>query len=380
MQDEVFATVQKYLAGPFRHVGGGNVLTKCPFHKGGQEFKPSFSINLTQGIFHCFTCHVAGGIQYLLHLLGLPRSRIDAELAGIRPILEKNRETYLLEKKNVFKGNNPFKADSILPESILGVYEWAPLKLIQDGFDVGLLRDLEIGFDKNQERIMYPLRDLYGNLAGFSGGAQHPWQQPKYHVYQGRRKVENRWVDGDFGKWFDEEFPEYKCENHDFLWNFHRVYPRILGMSDPNATVFIVEGFKACMWMLQAGYENTVALMGSYISERQQMMLHRLNTNVVLFLDNDKAGREATVWVGEHLWLPMRGRVSVVLYPQEDAGENTQPDDYYPETIHQLVSQRVPHSQFARWMMQQDAVLKTKIERKRRNQNGNQRIPSLSGD
>jgi len=382
MQDEVFATVQKYLAGPFRQLGGGNVLTKCPFHKGGEEAKPSFSINIQTGLFHCFTggCNVAGGIQYLLHLLGLPRDRIDAELAGIRPILEKNRETYLLEKQNVFKNNNPFKADAILPESILGVYEWAPQKLINDGFDVNLLRDLEIGFDKNQERIMYPLRDLYGNLAGFSGGAQHAWQQPKYHVYQGRRKVDNRWVDGDFGKWFDDEFPEYKCENHDFLWNFHRVYPRVLGMSDPNATVFIVEGFKACMWMLQAGYANTVALMGSYISERQQMMLHRLNTNVVLFLDNDRAGREASVWVGEHLWLPMRGRVSVVLYPQEDAGENTQPDDYYPETIHQLVQQRVPHSQFASWMMQQNAELKTKIERKRRKHHGNQRIPPFSGD
>lgn len=379
MQDQVFATIQKYLAGPFRHLGGGNVLTRCPFHKEGKEAKPSFSVNLETGLFHCFTggCQVAGGLQYLLHLLGLPRERIDAELASIKPILEKNRETFLLEKKNVFKDKNPFKADYILPESILGVYEWAPTKLIEAGFDMNLLRDLEIGFDKTNERIMYPLRDLYGNLAGFSGGAQHSWQQPKYHVYQGRRKANNRWVDGDFGQWFDQQFPDYRCENHDFLWNFNRVYPRLFeAVSDPNATVILVEGFKACMWLLQAGYMNTVALMGSYISERQQLMLHRLNVNVVLFLDNDKAGREAAVWVGEHLWRPMHGRVTVVQYPEEDAEENTQPDDYFPDGIHQMLQQRVSLQQYVTKETMRNPVLKQKIERKRRYPNGNERISS----
>lgn len=370
MQDQVFATIQKHMAGPFRRLGGGNVLTKCPFHKGGEEFKPSFSINLDLAIFHCFTCHVAGGISYLLTLLGLPRERIDAELAGIRPLLEKNRETYLLEKQNVFKGKDPFKAEYVLPESILGVYEWAPTKLVEAGFDMGLLKDLEIGFDKVGERIMYPLRDLYGNLAGFSGGAQHPWQQPKYSVYQGRRKVENRWVKGDFGQWFDDQFPDYRCENHDFLWNFNRVYPRLIdAVSDPTATVYIVEGFKACMWLLQAGYMNTAALMGSYISDLQQMMLHRLNVNVVLFLDNDRAGREAAVWIGELLWRPMHGRVTVVQYPDED--EDTQPDDYFPDGIHQMVQQRVSFSQYVQRETSRNPVLKQKLERKRRYPNGN---------
>lgn len=373
MRDLVYATVQKHLPGPFRLLGGGNILTKCPFHKGGEEHKPSFSIHLDRALFHCFTCHVAGGIGYLLKLLGLSREQIDAELSTIKPLLEKNRETYLLEKNNVFKDTNPFKSDYVLPEAILGVYEWCPTRLVEQGFDVSLLRDLEIGYDRQGERIMYPLRDLYGNLAGFSGGAQHPWQQPKYKVYQGRRKVGNQWEDGDFGRWFDEEFPDYRCENHDFLWNYDRVYPRILGMSDPNATVFIVEGFKACMWMLQAGYLNTVALMGSYISDRQQLMLHRLNANVVLFLDNDKAGREATVWVGELLWRPMRGRVTVVPYPKEDEDENTQPDDYFPEGIHEMVNRRITLQSYIQQETQKNPILKEKLERKRQH-NGNERV------
>lgn len=366
------------MAGPFRHIGDGNVLTKCPFHKQGEEHKPSFSINLEKAVFHCFTCHVAGNIGYLLKLLGLPRERIDLELAVIRPQLEKNRETYLLAKQNIFKQDDPFKAESVLPESILGVFEWLPTKLVEQGFQVDLLRDLEIGYDKKGQRIMYPLRDLYGSLAGFSGGAQFATQAPKYHVYQGRRIVNGVPTKGDYGDWFDQQFPEYRCENHDFLWNYHRVYPRVLGMgmSDPNATVYIVEGFKACMWMLQAGYLNTVALMGSYISDLQQLMLHRINANIVLFLDNDKAGREATVWVGDKLWMPMRGRVTVVPYPQEDDNENTQPDDYYPEAIHQMVQRQVSLHQFIRREVSRNTELQQKWNRKRNFQNGNERVSS----
>lgn len=365
MREQIFATVQKFMAGPFRHVGDGNVLTKCPFHKGGQEHKPSFSINIEHGVFNCFTCHVAGDISYLLKLLGLPRDRIDIELSSVRTELDKNRQTHFLEKQNTFARTDPFKADFILPEALLGVYEFMPLKLVEAGFHPDLLRDMEIGFDRNGNRIMYPLRDLYGNLAGFSGGAQTQEQAPKYKVYQGRRRVNNRWIPGDFGSWFDDQFPDYRCENHDFLWNYNRVYPRVLGMgmSDPNATVFIVEGFKACLWMLQAGYLNTVALMGSYISDRQQTMLHRLSANIVLFLDNDKAGREASVWVGDLLWKPMRGRVTVVKYPPED--DHTQPDDYFPEGIHQMVQSRVPLHQFQREQAAVNPQLKEKLDKKR---------------
>lgn len=364
MQDQVFAAIQRHLSGPFRHLGGGNVLTKCPFHKGGEEVKPSFSFNTEKALFHCFSCHVAGDLSYFLKLMGLSREAIDAELVFIKPILEKNRETYRLEKQNTFVHQDPFKAESILPESILGVYEWCPTKLVEQGFSVDLLKDLDVGFDRQSERIMYPLRDLYGNLAGFSGGAQHSWQEPKYKVYQGRRKVNSHWVPGDFGTWFDEQFPDFRCENHDFLWNFHRVYPRVLSVSDANATIFIVEGFKACMWMLQAGFLNTVALMGSYISHRQQLMLHRLNTNVVLFLDNDKAGREATIWVGEHLWRPMRGKITVVQYPDEN--EDTQPDDYHSDGIQQMVGQRIPFAEYTRDEFQNNSTLRQKIERMRR--------------
>lgn len=345
MRDHILGLVSKYLPGRLQPTGPHNVLTKCPFHKGGQETKPSFSIDIERGIFHCFTCQVAGDIQKLLTMLHVPDGHIQAEMNILKPMLDRNREQWLFQKRNSFSGRDPFKADYALPEALLGVYRYCPTKLVNDGFSPDLLQELQVGFDKNKNRIMYPLRDMYGTLAGFSGGAALSGQWPKYHVYQGRRKdIDGRWKPGDFGDWFDEQFPGFICENHDFLWNFHRVLPQ--AQKDPNSVVYVVEGFKAAMWMIQSGFPLTVALMGSYLSEKQQQLLTRLGCPVVLFLDNDTPGKKATTNVGDLLWWPLYGRVKVVPYPEEDADTDTQPDDYEHSAIQTLVSRAMDFRQF----------------------------------
>lgn len=345
MREQIFAIFQKHLPRRrFRPSGGSNYITTCPFHKGGEEKTPSFSVNIDTGAWHCFTCHEGGSIKRLLTLLGLGHSQVDIETRLIQPFLARQREVLRVERQYTFTRADPFKADFVLDEGILGVYEWMPLKLVEDGFDPELLQRLEIGFDRAHNRIMYPLRDLYGDLAGFSGGATMSTQHPKYLVYQGRRKnAAGKWIESDYGEWFDEKYPGYRCENHDFLWNFDRIYEQLLATSDQNARLYVVEGFKACMWMLQCGYPFTTALMGSYISDRQQKMLHRLGCTVVLLFDNDDAGRNATLNVGSLLWRPLYGRIMVAQYPEADVissrngVDKSQPDDYVPEAVHEIV-------------------------------------------
>lgn len=343
MREVVLSLVQRYLPNSLRPTGAtGNFLTKCPFHKGGQETTPSFSVNVDKGVFQCFTCKESGDIRRLLRLLGLSREKIDSEVKIIQPQLEANREMLKFESENFFSNRDPFKADAVLPEAQLGVYEWLPTQLAEAGFDPRLLQDMEVGYDRRNNRITYPIRDFYGSLAGFAGGATMG-QYPKYKVYQGGyRDVRGIWVPGDFGPEFDQEHPGYKCENHDFLWNYNRVYPRVaFAMSEAESTIFVVEGYKACLWMIQCGYVNTVALMGSSISQRQQRMLHRLGGPVVLCLDNDNAGRKGTNRIGELLYRPLYGRVLVMPYPEQDLSEDTQPDDYTQEGIFDMVSHAV---------------------------------------
>ncbi len=346
MREHILALLRKYLPGELRPSGESHVVTKCPFHKGGEERKPSFGINVDLGVFQCLACHETGTVRTLLQKLGLDRSQLDAELQIIQPILEQQAQLHRLERQNQFRNRDPFKADFVLNEPLLGVYDFCPNMLVEDGFDVDILREMEVGYDRTNHRIMYPIRDLYGNLAGFSGGVTplSAYQYPKYKVYQGRRRGFNgEYIPSDFGKWFDEKYPDYNFGNHDFLWHFDQVYAAVIGVSDPSVTVYVVEGFKACLWMMQSGFKNTVALMGSYISDRQQQMLHRLGCTITLCLDNDNAGQKATLNVGDLLWRPMYGRVKVMPYPKADDGENTQPDDYEPWLLREMVGSSKPY-------------------------------------
>jgi DNA primase len=352
MRDRILAIFQRHLPNKLKPSGRDNYTTTCPFHKGGEEKTPSFSVNVEKGVFHCFTCHEAGSLKKLLKKVGLTREQIDSATQGVADILQRNVEQAERKKKNLFSISDPFEAKPILEESILGIFDNEPTTLIQDGFDPRLLKEMDIGFDSRAQRVTYPLRDLYGNLAGISGGAISKGVQPKYKVYQGGKTVNGRFLVGDFGEGFDEMHPNYVCENHNFLWNFDNVYPRVVSASDPKARVFIVEGFKACLWMQMAGFWNTVALMGSYISEIQQRMIHRFGCPIVLFLDNDQPGREATLNVGERLWLPMRSKVQVMRYPEadvlaavQDETQKTQPDDYELDALRTLAENTISYSE-----------------------------------
>ena len=62
--------------------------------------------------------------------------------------------------------------------------------------------------------------------------------------------------------------------------------------------VIVVEGYIDALAMHQAGIVNTVALMGTAMSEHQAAMLKRLANTVVLMFDADAAGAQALLRAG----------------------------------------------------------------------------------
>jgi DNA primase len=333
VRNQILSLVERYL-GRGHFSGEENVSVRCPFHKGGQETRASFSINVTNGVWQCFTCHVSGPLHKLLHGLGLPRSKIDAELKDIRAELDLNRKRLEWKKRTRWQDKDPFIANPVLPETLLKPYEWCPLNLLNLGFDEKWLQWLDIGFDRNNNRVMYPIRDIYGNLAGMSGGAVVAGTHPKYKVYQGRHidPISKKEVGSDYGPWFDDEYPDYHFYSHHYIWNYDQVYPRLF-FGKEKQTLIIVEGFKACMWMLQHGWMNTVALMGSSLSDHQRSLLHRLSVNIILFLDNDEAGQKATDKITRQIRQFQPG-VLIAHYP----ADRKQPDDLNPEEITASIS------------------------------------------
>jgi len=316
-------------------------MMECPIHvsKSGTPL----GINIDLGVFHCFSCHIAGPFPYLLKLLGVPDSVIETETSYLKPLISENKKRLVLKKNDEWWLKDPFHTKTPISLVTLANYNWMPTPLIEDGFTWETLSKMRVGVDVEKQRIIYPVFDIYGNLAGVVGGRIQPYQEPKYKVYQGLHKdINGNNVESDFGSWFSERYPDYEFQNHDYLWNYERVYPRLL-FSQEVQTLIIVEGFKAALWLLQHGYENTVAIMGSRMSQRQKQLLSRLRANFILFMDNDFAGHEGMLRDGKELYKRTPG-VFIAQYPQDMWG--CQPDDFTEQGLANSIKSALPYPEY----------------------------------
>lgn len=309
MRDIVMQEARRYLRF-VRMSGPNNIGGPCPFHKGGQEKKPSFYIHLDSGLYYCHTCHAKGTFVQFLKAMGVPSSGVDLVLEETR------KQPWNKVKKDTTQGAG--YGDHFLNESILGVFQYCPTDLVSAGFDPKVLKRLEIGFDREEMRIIFPIRDLDGRLVGLSGRSVCG-DDKRYKVYKAMDILRFAPDDPEVRA----RYERYDIKNHNFLWNAHNVYP--LAFFGELDTVIIVEGFKACIWLIQHGVDNTVALQGSRMTQAQERILSRLGGTVILFLDNNQAGKDGMMDAGRRLE-KLGLRTLCVKYPSW-CDEYTQPDN-----------------------------------------------------
>lgn len=302
-----------------RSSGSNNVGGPCPFHKGGKEAHPSFYINVETGLWFCHSCKRKGTLLQFLQQVRAPATQIDHIMQTVQ----------LKPAKDPLKDKDPGRGEHFINESLLGVFQYCPTDLVKEGFEKRLLAELEIGFDRQEMRITFPIRDLYGNLVGISGRTVVN-EEPRYKVYKAADLVQYA-PDDPIAK---ARYERYEIKNHNFLWNMHNVFPEIF--YGDQGELIVVEGYKACLWLLQQGWANTVALQGSRMSRAQEMTLSRLSAVIYLFLDHDPAGLEGTLDTGCRL--VDRGLVvRVCVYPEHYEDEKVQPDNLSREVIQSVL-------------------------------------------
>jgi len=307
----VLELAQRYV--PRLKPGAGDNWTGfCPIH--GEvpgKSKPSFSFNAATGQWYCFSGCGGGHIQSFLKHMGKNRESIDITMQRLEPHLKKVAKKKLkLSKKGIFETDYP------LPERILGLFEACPEGLIEDGFEEEILWEHDVGYDEERGRVTYPVRDLEGTLAGIVGRTNNP--SMKYKVYVKELQ--------------DMGFSKYSFENHDYLWRGDIVYAQCYH-AGKRPTTYLVEGFKACLWMVQCGYENTWATMGTLLTDQQRMLLERLGGTLIWCSDNDYAGQKMVLKNSKKV----QGlRQFVMNYP--DPYIRAQPDDLSPDEVHAAVN------------------------------------------
>ena len=321
-ETEIASVVRQYLD-KAKPSGSENIMAVCPFHTrsdGAPERTPSFAISVTTGLYFCHSCKARGNLRQFLRAMGVSRVALQHQYG----LLLDATAAAMPIKQNPSKTRRATESDP-LPESFLGIFDKCPLDLVNEGFTEETLQEFDVGFDDYHMRITFPLRDMAGRLLGMSGRAVTDYAR-RFKVY-----------DVEYEHW---GLPVRKTHMGEILWNVHNVYPEVYFGKD--IPLVVVEGFKACMWVHQAGIKNVVALCGSYLKEGQQWLLEHLGGVVYVMLDNDDSGQSGAQQVGAALSQSLKVRMTSFrssakqptdLDPQEVVEAINQAEEYYSWAI-----------------------------------------------
>ena len=324
ISEEILSIARRYLTN-VRRSGADNIMAICPFHAkadGRPETHPSFAMSLSKGLYFCHACGSKGNLYSFLRSVCSPTEDVQALYGPLITAAGKN----IPPSPDPIEPKVVFEVDP-LPESLLGVFDYCPVALLKAGFEERTLKRFEVGFDKTHMRITYPLRNLNGHLVGISGRTvTDAW--PKYKVYT-----------TEYTQWELPARPEW--DRRSVLYNAHTVYPASY-FSPNGGDVIVVEGFKACMWVWQAGITNVVALIGTYLSWEHQWMLEHMRGTVYILLDNNEPGQYGAETAAIKLSHTLD--VRMMSYPERLRDDDkAQPDNMTPEEIHESKEKAVDY-------------------------------------
>jgi DNA primase len=127
--------------------------------------------------------------------------------------------------------------------------------------------DIPVAYDRFRHRVMFPIRDLKGRVIAFGGRALDPDTPAKYLN--------------------SPETPLF--HKGAILYNAHAA--RVA--AHDRARIIVVEGYVDVIALSQAGFAETVAPLGTALTEDQLQLLWRMAPEPVLCFDGDAAGRRA---------------------------------------------------------------------------------------
>lgn len=141
----------------------------------------------------------------------------------------------------------------------------------QELLETGMVTERDTGgtYDRFRHRIMIPIRDARGRMAGFGARIVNPADVPKF-------------LNSPQTRIFDKGR---------LLYGLDKARKAIRAADQ----VVIVEGYLDVIALHQAGYANAVSPMGTALSEDQLRLLKRFSRRMVLALDPDLAGDQATL-------------------------------------------------------------------------------------
>jgi len=282
----------------------------CPFHPNSKT--PAFAVFPDNGTWHCFgACNEGGDIfkfvmkregwdfaetlKYLAERAGVTltpmtpeRKEKEDQYEVMRQLLEESVKYYQFQLTKTPAGRAAYDyliQRGLTPASIeafeLGYAPQSSEALLghlsgkghalEQMLEVGLLVEKDSGgyYDKFRNRIMFPIRDGAGKMAGFGARVLNPEDVPKFL-----------------------NSPQTPLFNKGRLLYGLNKAKRAIRDADQ---VVLVEGYLDVIALHQNGFTNSVSPMGTALNEDQLRYLKKYTRRIVLALDADAAGEKATL-------------------------------------------------------------------------------------
>jgi len=283
---------------------GQNYKSLCPFHS---EKTPSFFVNPSKQIFHCFGCGKGGdivtfvmeyekvsfleAISILAQKTGLEFEPVKKSVSHISKerlyAIYESATRYYMEQLNNSENARQYLTKRGIHQKTIEIFQigYAPAEknslynfLKEKNFDDILINSSRLvsnSYDFFRNRIIIPIHDLTGRVIGFGG----------------------RLIDSS------SELPKYinspdtpifkKGENLFGLWH-SKQHIREKGY------VIVVEGYMDVILCHQYGFKNVVAPLGTALTQEQLEKTKRILNNlkkftnkILLIFDGDEAGVHA---------------------------------------------------------------------------------------
>ena len=341
---------------------GANFSGLCPFHG---EKTPSFTVSPSKQFFHCFGCGKNGNaigflmeftgagfveaVHDLAQQYGLPvpederspaeRARAAQESekrATLTDVLERAADAYRQHLKA-----SPHAVDYLKRRGVSGAVardfglgyapegwralasvfpDYADPLLEQSGLVIVGEQDEDKRYDRFRDRIMFPIRDVKGQVIGF-GGRVLGDEKPKYLN--------------------SPETPVFHKGRE--LYGLFEAR----GALREHGYALVTEGYMDVVALAQLGFANAVATLGTACTPEHVHKLFRFTNSVVFSFDGDAAGRRAAhkaLAAALPLASDVRSVKFLFLPPEHD------PDSFIrtegAEAFRQAVQAAVPLSRF----------------------------------
>jgi len=315
---------------------GKEYIGLSPFQN---EKTPSFTVNDEKKFYHCFSTNKHGDIfTFLVEVEGFTFPQAVEKLADQAGVelrtLTKEEERRVSLRKRLYdvteKANDYFienlKSDNRalkylknrgINNDIISFYNIGYAKndfssllnhLTEKNFSneeiflSGLVIENEKNkgkyYDRYRDRIIFPIRDSYGRIAGFGGRVLNNENIPKYM-----------------------NSPETDIfHKGSLLYNYSN-----LKTSLKNENLIVVEGYMDAISLCSKGITNVVAPLGTATTEKQLSLIWSASNSPIICFDGDEAGKKAAKRIIQ-LGISNLGAGKTIKFI--NLNDNLDPDDY----------------------------------------------------